>query len=836
MSGDGSSLNIRKASGAHQSTILQFFRPTAEQRRNTARSQHAALATDEQSSADVLPAITEISSGNTGSPLSPRGDQDTTQLNRKRDFERVFPDESRVTASERIRGNDKGIGPDDFKRSPEVHLTMSPGSPTSMTKRAKTDSQAIQPMDWSDEVAVSAITTSRLASGTFAFDKSDRDDSGNVTNEITHIMLCDIPPTSSLRVLSRLSRTILSRLSSSSTPSQPPFDPISHVFPNPPAPEQYATIDTWNSSALRMPFSRGNTTRERTWKWSAALDALRSPPSGWSPRDVTEAIRQATGRNWDLWGLEDALQEAESGDWGPEWVGITKEVMPWVIGCAATVGNAFNEGGVVVGNEPNTAISETGGSRGEDSAGGGAAQWKQGRIPMLREGRDLAVTLSQSQVLSLLSLAFLALFPRRNDLGAGSEYATFPSCNFHQLWRIPGDESREKIKCLLAYWKGTLRQVPTGAITFHRRFIPPSALPRWGTLFHTPLADMVLEVHIDGDIFGPEGSEGDALMVDFANKDVGGGVIARGAVQEEILFLTHPEFIAARLFTERLRDTECLFVTGAQRWSKIKGYGRGFQFDGKVGDAENCDALSRRARDIVAIDALPFTPSTQLDQYNLANLKRELNKAYVGFLPSPLLSGQPVNSIGPDGSVRKVYPAVSTGNWGCGAFLGDPEWKWAIQVMATRAAGRTAMRYFTFGDEDLADGMKNVFKALTANGVSVGTLYHWLCKYSEECVPTNRRTGRSFKSVFEFLIERTNSLREATVEPDEVVRQSSSSTIWTEEIESSAESEASKEFEALRDAELEEAEAVDGTVPLAASSVEAYAFTQQLTLSLEEST
>lgn len=50
--------------------------------------------------------------------------------------------------------------------------------------------------------------------------------------------------------------------------------------------------------------------------------------------------------------------------------------------------------------------------------------------------------------------------------------------------------------------------------------------------------------------------------MDFAAKMVGGGVLGRGLVQEEIRFMQCPELIVARLFTEKLADNECLRITG----------------------------------------------------------------------------------------------------------------------------------------------------------------------------------------------------------------------------------------------------------------------------------
>lgn len=35
------------------------------------------------------------------------------------------------------------------------------------------------------------------------------------------------------------------------------------------------------------------------------------------------------------------------------------------------------------------------------------------------------------------------------------------------------------------------------------------------------------------------------MIIDFANKSIGGGILTRGAVQEEILFCIFPELIAS---------------------------------------------------------------------------------------------------------------------------------------------------------------------------------------------------------------------------------------------------------------------------------------------------
>ena len=54
-------------------------------------------------------------------------------------------------------------------------------------------------------------------------------------------------------------------------------------------------------------------------------------------------------------------------------------------------------------------------------------------------------------------------------------------------------------------------------------------------------------------------------------------------------------------------------------------------------------------------------------------------------------------------SLQAGYRAVATGNWGCGAFGGDPQLKSMIQWIATSASGRPAMLYYSFDDARVAE-------------------------------------------------------------------------------------------------------------------------------------
>lgn len=133
------------------------------------------------------------------------------------------------------------------------------------------------------------------------------------------------------------------------------------------------------------------------------------------------------------------------------------------------------------------------------------------------------------------------------------------------------------------------------------------------------------------------------LQVDFANKNVGGGVLGFGCVQEEIRFVICPELLVSRLFVERLGDQEAVIVTGMmklecfvyklnrflvfegpERYSNYSGYSNTFTWEGDNIDRIPYDEYGRRRTTICIIDATCFTK--QMDQFYPSAMLRELNK------------------------------------------------------------------------------------------------------------------------------------------------------------------------------------------------------------------
>uniref|UniRef100_A0A0A9YZ06 poly(ADP-ribose) glycohydrolase n=1 Tax=Lygus hesperus TaxID=30085 RepID=A0A0A9YZ06_LYGHE len=323
----------------------------------------------------------------------------------------------------------------------------------------------------------------------------------------------------------------------------------------------------------------------------------------------------------------------------------------------------------------------------------------RGGLPILKKGSNRSISMSQVQAGVLLANAFLCTFPRRNTTSQ-----LLPSINFNKLFQCGSLSSvQQKLKCFTNYFRRILKKRPTGVVTYTRRHVRHRELPRWSEC-ENKLSR--LYISSSGTI---EDDGGGMMEIDFANKLVGGGVLGRGSVQEEIRFLICPELVVARLFCESLEDTEALIVTGCERFNSYEGYGQSFTWSGNYDDSCRLrDSYRRLNTIVVAIDAIYNIQSS--DQYTSEMISREISKAYAGF------------SFGQEG-------AIATGNWGCGAFKGDPFLKFVLQLMAASVCNKS-VAYFTFGDKELRDALFEMHTFLTRKNVNVGTLWKVVESYA----------------------------------------------------------------------------------------------------------
>lgn len=311
--------------------------------------------------------------------------------------------------------------------------------------------------------------------------------------------------------------------------------------------------------------------------------------------------------------------------------------------------------------------------------------------------------------------------------------------------------------------------MPLGNVSYERK-----VLPLKNSLSHVAYSEpdfwskstaslCQFKVHSSGLI---EDHSVEALEVDFANKYIGGGALSRGCVQEEIRFMINPELIVSMLFLPSMADNEAIEIVGAQRFSNYSGYAKSFRFCGDHEDKKSVDAMGRRKTRIIAIDAL-CSPGWR--QYKLNGLLRETNKAFCGFLyqqkhqlhqklfeenglsdpsaSSPASkqssSHQVTQNIEGQLDQRPNHEGeigVATGNWGCGAFGGDPEIKAVIQWMAASQAMRPFILYYTFSLEPLQK-LELVVQWILDQGWSVGELWNILVEYSTQRVNGDTRLG-----------------------------------------------------------------------------------------------
>ncbi|EOY06982.1 hypothetical protein QUC31_011594 [Theobroma cacao] len=394
------------------------------------------------------------------------------------------------------------------------------------------------------------------------------------------------------------------------------------------------------------------------------------------------------------------------------------------------------------------------------------------------------VLLSQELIGALLACSLFCLFPVSNR---GVKH--LPTINFDQLfaslYESYSEKQENKVRCIVHYFQRICSQMPTGFVSFQRKLLsleyPPSqssaSYPNADFWTKSTLPLCPFQVYSSGLI---EDHPTGALEVDFANKYLGGGALHRGCVQEEIRFMISPELIAGMLFLPSMADNEAIEIVGAERFSDYTGYASSFRFTGDYVDKRSVDFLGRRKTRIVAIDALC---SPRMNQYKLKYLLRETNKAFCGFLDQSkysqykrlfqdngLSAGQLHQDNKHDGDISrnevllneapstsnetneggsrmevvrksdekggqfmdpKNCIGIATGNWGCGAFGGDPELKTIIQWLAASQALRPFISYYTFG-LDALQSLAQVSQWILLHKWNVGDLWNMLIEYSSQ--------------------------------------------------------------------------------------------------------
>ncbi|XP_071086187.1 serine-rich adhesin for platelets-like [Haliotis cracherodii] len=234
--------------------------------------------------------------------------------------------------------------------------------------------------------------------------------------------------------------------------------------------------------------------------------------------------------------------------------------------------------------------------------------------------------LSKRCVAAILACSFLCLFPERER----SRWTKLNVINFTNFFKqLPMSSQNAKMRCILNYFERVTEPgiALTGNVTYARQVIDTEMLLTTEDVTSSDAELCSMFIHTDGFI---EDLGSEAIEVDFANRSIGGGVLGRGRVQEEIRFCTCPELIASMLFMENMEDNEAILISGFEQFSQHSGYASGLEYVGDYRDDTEIDEWGNVKRTLCAIDATPFKHD-KFRQYTESCVMRELNKAVVGF-------------------------------------------------------------------------------------------------------------------------------------------------------------------------------------------------------------
>ncbi|CAF0836933.1 unnamed protein product [Brachionus calyciflorus] len=469
--------------------------------------------------------------------------------------------------------------------------------------------------------------------------------------------------------------------------------------------------DQWNDDFVKLPCSKSNKDNENNPKWTninQTLANLNDRVKQFADSIFLEkAIEKcSSNKNLKLKNLKYLFNKAYSKTESED---IIKNLIPKMIDLALDLPNKIKSSIPIL---------------------------KQGKcieskifVSFIFLGNTHSISLTEEQCAIILANAFFCTFPERSY---DSNPEDMPFINFESLYTGSNKSKIEKLKCILNYFKRITERASTSKriITFTRICHETQNTNIFKESNKKVRKAIIL---LDGKIEDCKG----ALQLDFANEYIGGGVLNHGCVQEEIRFVLCPELIVSLLFMERMQDNECIYIRGCERFNDYSGYASSFEWKGDFFDTTERDKDNRILTDVLAIDALCFRNSK--DQFNKKKIDREIQKCLAGF--SAYLKNDK------EKDVVKI-PCIATGNWGCGAFNGNIELKFLIQLIAATEAGRDLV-YFTFNDIDVFSKLNLIMDLLGKNSLTIGQVYTILLEYCDEIDNLSRTQIEEF-SLIEF--------------------------------------------------------------------------------------
>tara|TARA_B100000780_G_scaffold172237_1_gene120604 strand:- start:364 stop:2163 length:1800 start_codon:yes stop_codon:yes gene_type:complete len=279
------------------------------------------------------------------------------------------------------------------------------------------------------------------------------------------------------------------------------------------------------------------------------------------------------------------------------------------------------------------------------------------------------------------------------DLFLGTAVSPNSACTFLNYFSVLGELGIEQVSI----------ESKENVLTFERLGYKKGPSP-WNWEKSTKLLSKVKIV--DGDISQCKAD----VHVEFANAFVGGGVMTGDAAMEETLFLVKPELMVAMAIENRMVDEEAIRISGALQYSKTKGFGQDFEFDGDY-IIENTPRNDMPPPCICAIDAIRGGGPA----LTKGGMLRDMNKARIGFEGANILA---------------------TGHWGCGAYGNNHNLMFLKQWLAASQADVEKILYHDFSKSHSHHVHPLIRKLKHLN---VSELWNFILSITFDLVPCNMK-------------------------------------------------------------------------------------------------
>eukprot|EP00759_Apiculatamorpha_spiralis_P052850 PhF_6_TR6035/c0_g1_i2/m.8715/K07759/PARG; poly(ADP-ribose) glycohydrolase len=324
-------------------------------------------------------------------------------------------------------------------------------------------------------------------------------------------------------------------------------------------------------------------------------------------------------------------------------------------------------------------------------------------LPLLPSGSPGIATISRRGVRNLLALSLFKplIVKSASSPGPTKTRLAYGDVSWHRLLKSTASEAVERLACLIHYFYRCVEEESDEALqaetVTYERFC----------LANAKVADVIGDakplttVTFTG-ATRIEDLQGAGGHVNFANKQLSLGIIP-SCTQEEVLFSFRPEMYPAILLVETLESNEAVIFRGCRKMCSYTGYLSSFAFSGDGRDPPH-DPIP----EVIGIDAVVNFGG--MESTREAN-ERDVVKAYIGF--------------------QGVKPGaiIATGNWGCGAFGGSVDLKFAQQWLAASMCGHPLM-YSPFRPE-FEQVVTQLYSGLKGKNLTTHDIWKILLDFSQ---------------------------------------------------------------------------------------------------------